>query len=189
MSSIWLEAKGDQKYLCFMAQDRLVWVSFMSNEERTETIQFMSNLFCDGCKEDWKKLKNHIFLGFGLNLCRVLCSNNNFCPIRVLEVSAPGFLLLSLCIYDIDPPFWNAKFHLCEGDTIIYRSNKYLHGLLCNLPCDFDKLQDHDKLDNVVLNSNTEGLSVWGLSQSEISWCYLHGSFLMDLFVFGTYLK
>lgn len=76
----------------------------MSNEKGTEIIQFMNNLFCDECKEDGKKiLKIYIFVG--LNVCRVLCSNNIFCPIRVLEVSALGFLLLSLCIYDIDPPF------------------------------------------------------------------------------------
>lgn len=56
------------------------------------------------------------------------------------------------------------------GNTIICRSNKYLHGLLCNLLCDFDKLQDRDKLHNVVLNSNTESLGVWYTYQSEISW-------------------
>lgn len=66
--------------------------------------------------------------------------------------------------YDIDPLFWNAKFHLCGSDTIIYRSKKYLHGLLYNLPYDFDKLQVCDKFDNIVLNSNTESIGVWCVS-------------------------
>lgn len=129
-----------------------------------EVIWSMRNLFRLEYKEGGKKSKKKIFVGLVLtcvtNAYRKLYSNNIFWPIRVHQVSVLGFLPLWLCIYDIDPLFWNAKFHLCGCDTIIYRSNKYLHGLLCILSFDFDKLQDCDKLDYDILNSNTETLRV-----------------------------
>ena len=183
-----------QLWLHQKTRDRSVCLSFVSNANRMEVIKSMRNLFSSKYKEDDNKYKKKIFVGLVftcvINAYRKRCSKNIFWPIRVLQFSVLGFLPLSLCIYDIDPLFWNAKFHLCGDDEIIYRSNKYLHGLLYNLLCDFDKLQDRDKLGNVVLNSNIETLGVWCTPQSEISWfclaCFLFDESLSFCCIFKT---
>lgn len=98
-----------------------------------EVIQCVRNLFNDKYKEDRKKPKENIFIDSistrDISACRKLHSKNIFWPIGVLQVSALGSFSLSLCIYDIDPLFWNAKCHLSGGGAVINRSNKYLHSL------------------------------------------------------------